>query len=1280
MASNRIYIQVDFQSQDANAAITSLNQNISNIGTASQQATAQATAGVKGFSVSVDQASNSLSQLSAALTGLGVARVTQQLVVMGDQLNRIQRAFAATAGGAQAFQELQKIAEASRFSFENLAASANQLRNFGVAMKDLPGVMRAFSGAVDQAAGNTEDLSQAVQAFGQMTNQQFVSAKSVYQSFGAVGLQIMQMLRDETHKSVQQIREDTRLMNTDILAQMIIIQARIKSLEAGPVGESVTARFSQLLTSINALAQELDHALGPSLGKVLGLVESLVTGLTDLTKAFEKLPEPVRDVAVGLGGLALAGGAVAGAFAAWRGIAGVVGTVTAFLGGAAAATATVAAEAGTAATVLTGVISLGTGLGEIAAIIAAIVGGVALLMSFGEKAKTQAPTKDARDQQIADLKRQLADLSKRLYAPDEKKTEEANKRAADLLDEANKRSLMVGKESIAALTEAYKVHFRSVAGFAEATATVRKALEVDIATEVKKADEERRKEHLKNLDELLSLQRKVDNARASVIPDETYAGRQQSAQRTASDFEADIRQQTASLNAEYDRRAKLQIDSLRAMGGEHAAEVANLEKMMADNRIEQNAIADAKVAQHRLQSEREINVLIEEQRKQMAEQDLQDQLTLIEQTKNLRVAALGATTPESLPERLKQMRDVQQAQIEAIQKTRDARISAAKGEYDYFVQEHPGATESIGEEYAKFEHLRIQTSRDAEVQIQLERINLWKESNDAIIAEQKKVYEGIKSALDKVWDALLSRSQSVWQALGNALKTAVLGAMKEIVTSRLAATIAGVFGYGTYSFKRGIGGIYEPPSPSGSGIPLEVPAIGTGGGGIVTSPSGGGQGGAARYVTDELGQYMRAAQIETGSQADVARMQSRGYAGRSMDDQVGGTLPAATGGTTGGGGGTTVGGTGGGGFGGYGIPGAAGGRTSMQQSVARLRDTLNIGKPITVADGTFDAKGNAIPAGGTIPWADATGMQRMSAILKSPAAAQIGMTAGSMLAIAGLQRGGPAGGAEAITGSTLMGVSAASMFPALGLTYLGGALLGAGLGTLAYGIQRGGKVGAGLDVAGGALAGAVVGTAIFPGLGTAAGALIGAGVGAIAGAARLLFPTLMERIRSEVKRVYGVDIPQASIRKQIADIITQKYGGNLSIGIYSQDVQDIVRLYAISTAQSQGGLPRPEYAASFAQSQAGGLQIQPVYSGGQLINNPYVGATQTQLSNALFTNPAVYMQLHPQQAMALFSGQVVKVLGDNPGTVAAANTAAAQNGTNRTTQASALMEPLTVTR
>ena len=1269
MAANRIFIQVDFQTQSATTAINSLNQNIKSIGTTTEQSTTQATAGVKGFSVSVDQAANSLNQLSAALSGVTVLKATEQLVVMGDQLNRIQRAFAATAGGAQAMQELQRIAEASRFSFADLAASANQLRNFGVAVKDIPSVMRAFSGAVDSAAGNTEDLTHAVQAFGQMTSQQFVTARSVYQNFGAIGLQIMQMLRDQTHKTVQEIRDDTRLLNTDVLAQMIIIQARIKSLEAGPAGESITARFGQLMTSINLLAEELDRALGPSLGKVLGLVDSLVQGLTELTRAFERLPEPVRDVVVGLGSIAALAGVAATAFSAWRAIAPVIATVWGALTGAAAATAAVAEGAGTAATVLTGVISLGTGLGEIAAIVAAIVGGLAWVLSLGEKQKASQPTKDARDQQIADLKTQLANLSKGLYAPDQKKAEEATKRAADALDEANRRNLMIGKESIAALTEAYKAHFRSVAGYAEATALYRKALEVDIATEGKKADEERRKDSLKNIDELLALQRKIEIAQAGVTPDDTFAGRQRMAQLTADAYEEQIRRQTYNQNAEYDRRGQLQIDTLQRMGG-HADEIAGWEKRMADNRVEQNAIADAKVQEHRLQTEGETNKLIDEQQKQMAEQSLQDQLSLIDQTKNLRVAALGAVTPDSLPERLKQIRDIQAANIEAIEKTRDTRIAAAKTTYDQFNADNPGATASIAEEYAKFEHTRITESRNAEVEIQLDRFNLWKESNDAIIAEQKKVYEGIKSALDKVWDALLSKSQSVWMALGNALKAAVLNAMKEIITSRLAAGIAGIFGYGTYTFKRGIGGIYEPPSPSGAGEPPAVPGIGSATGGLVPLPPG--QGSAQRYVGDAFSALVRGAQAEGSTATDVARVATIGSESRMMETgwETGSPagmdiLPAGVASTLA--------------YSSGGMPPAAtrgagvnaGGLTQMQQTIARLKTSLNIGKPITAQDATYDAQGNPIPAGGTIPWSSATSAQRLGAMIKSPAAAQLGLTLGTTLALAGLQRGGPKGGVETVSGATLAGVSAAFAFPALGLTALGGGLLGAGVGALAYGIQRGGKVGAGFDVGGGALTGAILGTAVFPGLGTAAGAAIGAAVGAVAGGLRILFPGMDQKIRDGVKRIYGIDIPNKQIRDQIAQIITNTYGGNVNVGLYSQEVQNIVRLYSATTGQ-MAGLPRPEYGVTTAQ-QGGQLTTQPVYSNGQLVQNPYSGTTTYQYSQR-----GLYMQLNPNQAMQLFSGQVVSVMQNNPSTVAQSNATALSAGNSRYATQGALLEPNTV--
>jgi tape measure domain-containing protein len=1319
MAANRIFIQVDFQTQGATTAINSLNENIKGIGSAAQDATEKGTAGVKGFSVSVDQARAAVDSLAQSLTGLGIAQIAREILALGDAMIRMQFAFEHVRDGTDALRQLQGVAEETGFSLAGLLESANDLKNAGVPIREVAKDLKIFA---DQAAfaGKTQDqMNNAVEAFAKLSARPYVTGRELL-GFKDIGIDVLPILAEKTGLSIQKLREDMHRFSASAVQDLILVTAQAKSMGAAAelAAQLPSAQFNKLKSDIALLSEELVKALTPGLITVIGGLRSLVDAVRDVVTGFQSLPEWLRTLAVSLAAVAIAAKAAAVAFALWGSLPAAFAwlpKVTGVLSAMGAAMLEIAAAGGTFMEILTPMaLTVETLITALTPLGVALLAAAAAFEAF-EYARYRADTSDEttarmkkafadrqklaeeanklyeslpkaqqeialkarsghsyESQTIEDLQTQIQQMRKlheTLIQEDEKAKEEAIKRASDLLDEANKRSLMIGKESIAGLTEAYKVHFRSVAGFAQAEAIVRKALEVDIATEGKKADEERRKDHIKYLEELLSLQRKVAIAQANVVPDDTFAGRVQQARAAANAFESDIREHTRIQNEEYDRRAQLQIDTLRARGGTQAeTEIAGYQKRMLDNRVEQNAIADEKVAEHRLQMEHSVNQLLEEERKQLADQALQDQLTTIEQTKNLRVAALGAVAPDSLPEKLRQMREIQQANIEAIQQQRDARIAAAKHEYDYFQQQHPGATENIAEEYAKFEHVRITTAREAEVQIQLERINLWKESNDAIIAEQKKVYDGIKSALDKVWDALLNKSQSVWAALGNALKTAVLNAMKEIVTSRLAATIAGMFGYGTYTFKRGIGGIYEPPSPSGIGTPLDIPGIPAGGGGIVIPGSGGGQGSASRSITDEIGTYVRAAQIESGAQTDTARMQARGYAGRSMDETPpGGTAPAMPPAATGGGYGG----------GGYGISGA---RPNLQQTIARMRDTFNIGKPITVADGTYDANGNPVPAGGTIPWSSATGAQRLGAILKSPAAAQIGLTAGTMLAMAGLQRGGPVGGAETITGATMAGVSAAFAFPALGLTALGGGLLGAGLGVAAYGLQRGGKVGAVLSTGGGALAGAVIGTAIFPGLGTLAGAAIGAGVGAVAGVLRMAFPTLMERVRSEVKRVYGVDIPSQSIRKQIADIVTQKYGGNLSIGVYSQEVQDIVRLYAVSTGQSVGGLPRPMYSAAFAESQAGGLQLQPVYSNGQLIANPYVGTTTTQLQNALFTNPAVYMQLHPQQAADLFSGQVVKVMGNNPGAVAQANATATRSGQSRLAQTTALMEPMTVTQ
>jgi hypothetical protein len=257
-----------------------------------------------------------------------------------------------------------------------------------------------------------------------------------------------------------------------------------------------------------------------------------------------------------------------------------------------------------------------------------------------------------------------------------------------------------------------------------------------------------------------------------------------------------------------------------------------------------------------------------------------------------------------------------------------------------------------------------------------------------------------------------------------------------------------------------------------------------------------------------------------------------------------------------------------------------------------------------------------------------------------------------------------------------------------------GAAAGAGLGLFASGFQRGGGTGLAMDVGGGALAGAGIGFMVGGPLGAAIGAGIGAAAGAITGVVRLFVKTENERIRTGIKQVYGIDISNQSILKQIQQIVDTKYGGSVTIGIRSQDVQDIVRLYALSTGQA-AKLPRPMYAATIAQSQAGGLATQPVYQGGVQVQNPYTGATTYQYQTAVTaaqglmagTNQGVpgagntvsniFMQLNPQQANDLFTGKVVSAVQQNPAAVASANASATRSGDSRVSQASNMLEPLT---
>lgn len=221
----------------------------------------------------------------------------------------------------------------------------------------------------------------------------------------------------------------------------------------------------------------------------------------------------------------------------------------------------------------------------------------------------------------------------------------------------------------------------------------------------------------------------------------------------------------------------------------------------------------------------------------------------------------------------------------------------------------------------------------------------------------------------------------------------------------------------------------------------------------------------------------------------------------------------------------------------------------------------------------------------------------------------------------------------------------------------------AGVGLAYNGLVQGGWKGLAQTTAGGALIGAQFGGPI--------GALIGAGIGAAAGGIRMLFKGAAEKTKQRIKEIYGVDIQSQGVITQIVDIAKSQYGGDMNLALYSPQVRELIQLYAMTQGTTASNMGRPMLPVSWAMS-GGSATVQPVYSGGNVVSNPYVGPTTAQ------TIPSIYTQLNPAQANQLFEGRVVQVIGDNAPAVADASTSAMDPTYRRTSQQGSLVEPLTV--
>jgi hypothetical protein len=134
------------------------------------------------------------------------------------------------------------------------------------------------------------------------------------------------------------------------------------------------------------------------------------------------------------------------------------------------------------------------------------------------------------------------------------------------------------------------------------------------------------------------------------------------------------------------------------------------------------------------------------------------------------------------------------------------------------------------------------------------------------------------------------------------------------------------------------------------------------------------------------------------------------------------------------------------------------------------------------------------------------------------------------------------------------------------------------------GLRRGGFAGLAETTAGGALIGYKFGGPL--------GAAIGGIAGAVAGIVRLFVKGAADKAKEKIKALYGVDIADKGVLKQIVDMTKSEFGGNIDMAIRSPQIRDLIQLYAMTTGQKTTGMPGTVTPLSLVET-GGSLRHQP---------------------------------------------------------------------------------------
>jgi len=823
-ATNTIALTITLDSQGANKGIRDTNQGLAGFERAAQQAGTGASKAIEGFERSVGRAAVSIEQRFSVLRGVLGANALQGLLGQAQQLAQsglgiagsFERskigleAFLGSAEKAQVvFSDIQEFAQKSPFQFKDLAQGANRLLAFNFEAEKLLPTLSAISSATGALGGDVGKFNDLITAFGQIRQAGKLTGEELRQlrNAGVEGI-VIEALGQAYGKTAAEIQKAVR---EGIIPGAQAVEISIKALEArfGPFNEKVSKSFEVALSNVgDALGKLADTGIGPLLPKIT----AFLNGLQPQFESFGKfLAKNADSISSWIGSL----GQLAAALAVSQIPLLLTNTYTAF------STLSVALAANPF-----GLAAIGIGAFALAAMKARDA-----MSEFG-LIRRELDTTDFIRRMLDDGKsiEQVAiELNKfkqltgerNKYAQD---FDQIIKDTADIDNVVAKFGLTVKKNS--------GIYIENAAGIRLVTAEQKEQRKLEFAANTEK-EQERVKSAEKRASEILE---RATSKNLDGLQRIRYELRQNLVEFGLTKKAIEDLKAAASLEGVSVLR-KDAIDALKDYGKEVERQNDTFFKVRADQAAEYGK-NNAEAFSAALQGHRDVQDAIAEQ-----------EIRSLEFRRDREIAAIEATGAITVDQKIAvelRKSEIERSFLEQSEKLHAdqfERLTIRELEVDEEKYKRKELSEQAFLARSEAAELKILQNRDRLREETLAGINASTDrANVASVRlardNAEKTFSEVKRSVDGVFDQIVTKSTGVFDAIGKVLKTALLSALKEVVTSRIALALMGPLsanrsslGANVGSSNGGFGGLLRLAGLGGSLGSLSLPGApgGTGG-------------------------------------------------------------------------------------------------------------------------------------------------------------------------------------------------------------------------------------------------------------------------------------------------------------------------------------------------------------------------------------------------------------------------------------------------------------------